>query len=113
MASQQSHATGADMRSGESARGGMLMRVGAAVVLVAVSVFVTRYAWRDLFLIAYNEPESNYVLLVPLVVLWLAWDRRRRLASCDIRHTWAGSAFLLTGWALWSVGYRFEFQVFW
>jgi exosortase len=96
-----------------AARWEWIARIAAAVVLVAVAVFVARFAWRDMLLIAWSDPESAHVLLVPIVFAWLAWDRRNRLVGCGVGGRWVGTFAFAAGWALWSVGYRHDYQVFW
>ena len=68
-------------------------RVGAAIAFVVLSVWVTRNAWRDVWLMSLADPESSHVLLVPLVFAWLAWNDRRGLTKrvCGNRSgVWAG-----------------------
>jgi exosortase len=88
-------------------------RVVAASVWIAGALWVARQTWRDIFLIAWGDPESSHVFLVPLVFLWLAWDRRHALQFGAPRNRWIGSLAIGLGWLLWSCGYRFEVQCFW
>jgi len=93
----------------------LALKLAAAIALVAASALITRYAWYDLLVLAWNDPESSHVLLVPVVFAWLAWHRRGRLRrdAGGARNCWIGTVFMAVGWVLWWSGYRYEFQSFW
>src|SRR3954454_19754601 len=93
----------------------LALKLAAAMALVAASALITRYAWYDLLVLAWNDPESSHVLLVPVVFAWLAWHRRGRLRrdAGGARNCWIGTVFVAVGWVLWWSGYRYEFQSFW
>jgi len=74
------------------------------VLLVAAALAITSDAWADIWLIARRDEESSHILLVPLVVAWLTWVRRRRLARCRPTGQWIGPVFVAIGWLLYSRG---------
>src|SRR3954470_1778831 len=85
----------------------------ASLVVVGLCVLITSNAWADLLRIAFNDEESSHALLVPVVVAWLVWVRRRRVRGLLPHGRWVGTLFLAAGWALWSLGYRYQIQSFW
>jgi exosortase len=91
---------------------GWLSTVLLLCVLLGACLFATGEALRDMFAIATTDPESSHVLLVPLVVAWIVWTRRRGYRP-DPRHRWFGVIALCLGWALWTMGYRWQIQSFW
>jgi exosortase len=58
------------------------------------------------------EQEVSHILLVPIVAVWLAWVRRRRLQRMRPRRLWLGpaAAAVAAGLLLW--GPRFEIVSF-
>ena len=83
---------------------------GYALVLLGAAVFATSDAWRDIWNYAWNDEESSQVLLVPLVVTWLVWVRRHRLAPTGAT---VGLVLIGAGWALSTYGYRARVQTLW
>jgi exosortase len=83
-----------------------------AGVLFALCFFATGEAFGDMWAIATTDPESSHVLLVPLVVAWLVWTRRRKF-TLDTNRRGFGVLFLVFGWGLWTAGYRWQIQSFW
>ena len=81
--------------------------------LVAACVLVAGNAWADLSLIGWRDEEASHVLLVPFMVVWLAWLRKHRLRDCRIHGRWVGALGVGLGWLLWSAGYRYQIQSFW
>ncbi len=67
---------------------------------MALGVFVTMDAWRDMLHIAMVDEEQSHALLVPIVAAGLLWVRRERLRKFVVTATWAGPAFVALGWAL-------------
>ena len=82
-------------------------------ILAAVAIFITRDAFRDIAQIAWKDEESSQILLVPLVMAWLWWVRRRRIRSCHPVNCWAGPALVLIGWAFYSIGDTRLWQSVW
>lgn len=88
-------------------------RLIPVLVLTALGVLATFDAWRDMFHIALRDEEASHAFLVPLVVGWLVWVRRRRLYHCRIGGAAYGSALILAGGILYCTGDRFLIQSFW
>jgi exosortase len=84
-----------------------------ALALAGLGVLLTRDAWSDLLMIAWNDEESSQVWLVPFVAAWLVWVRRGRLRKCRPSGTFAGPALVGIGWALSFVGYYHSTQAAW
>jgi len=85
---------------------------GAAIV-TALGVLVGIEAWRDILHIALRDEESSHILLVPIIVAWLVWVRRRRLRHIRPEGFWVGPATVLLGWIMLSVGERQLWQSVW
>jgi exosortase len=89
------------------------LRVVALAFLVAAAVAVAWDAWSDIFHIAMRDEESSHIFLVPIVVGWLVWVRRRRLNHCRLSGVWVGTAILSVGAVLYCFGDRYLSHVFW
>jgi exosortase len=77
----------------------------AALLMLAVGVFATLEAWREILLIAMKDEESSQVWLVLPVAGWLVWVRRGRFRFCQPAGTFAGPVLVAVGWALTAWGY--------
>ena len=87
--------------------------VVGAVLMAALGVAVTWPAWADIYRIATTDEESDHILLVPLVAVWMLWARRMRFRYCRPSDTALGPLIVLLGWGLRSVGYYDGFQSLW
>ena len=87
--------------------------VAGAVAMAALGVAVTWPAWADIYHIATTDEESDHILLVPLVAVWMLWARRMRFRYCRPSDTALGPLIVACGWALRSVGYYDSFQSLW
>jgi exosortase len=76
-------------------------------------VFTTRDAWADILQIVLKDEESSHAWLVPVIVPWLIWVRRRRLRYCHPEGQWIGPWTIALGWGLYSYGDAHSYQVFW
>jgi len=54
------------------------------------------------------KSEEGYAVLVPAVVLFLIWIRRRELIALDLRSWWPGLLFLSAGLCLHVLGYAVQ-----
>ena len=85
-------------------------RWSAALGLVVAAALASRGAWASLASQAVGDGEASHVLLVPVILVWLVWLRRRRLALLTPRHLWVGPVVAAVGAALHVYGaedYRF------
>jgi exosortase len=87
--------------------------VAAAAVLAAIGVAVTWPAWVDIYHIATTDEESDHILLVPLVAIWMLWARRMRFRYCRPSDTALGPLIVAVGWVCRSYGYYHGVQSFW
>jgi exosortase len=76
-----------------------------AMALGGIAALVLGDAWSNIVVMGYHNEELSYVLLAPLVILWIAWDRRAALDACRLRGQWVGVALLAASWATWWYGY--------
>lgn len=84
-----------------------------AVILAAISAYVTRDAWQDLYLIAKMDEESSHLRLVPIAALWLLWTRRERVEATERGSYWIGGVVALAAGTLYLVGERWVIESFW
>ena len=85
--------------------GGSWRRHGGALLLVA-ALLVALFA-GDAAAVAdtwWTSTTFGHCLLVPPVVAWLVWERRRELARLTPAAWWPGLAVVSAGAALWLVG---------
>ena len=87
--------------------------VVGAIAMGAVGVAATWPAWADMYKIATTDEESDHILLVPLVAIWMLWARRMRFRYCRPSDTALGPLIVAVGWAVRSVGYYDGFQSLW
>ena len=84
-----------------------------AALMAGLGVLATFDAWRDIYHIAARDEESSQVYVVPVVLAWLLWVRRRRLRQCRPRGLYIGPAIAALGWLLYWVGDLRLIQSFW
>ncbi len=84
-----------------------------ACALAAATGLITSNAWADIFHLAWVDEESSHVLLVPVIVAWLVWVRRKRFQQIEPALSLVGPILLVAGWMMWSLGYRFQVQICW
>src|SRR5438132_10888964 len=87
--------------------------VVAAVGMAALGVLATLDAWKDMFLIAFNDEEYSHIFIVPLVALWMIWVRRMRFRHCKPSGTIIGPVIVLVGWLISSFGFNHKYQSLW
>jgi exosortase len=85
-------------------------RLLAALGLAGSSVAITFDAWKDIYRIASRDEESSHVFLVPIVVAWLFWVRRRRLRHVCPTQSFSGPLVVACGWIVHSVGDTYLLQ---
>src|SRR5438128_2496699 len=82
-----------------------LRDLGIAALMVAGVVAIMFDAWRDIYRLGKVDEELSYVLLAPIMIIWLAWVRKDSLRNCPVRSTWVGIPILLLGWFVYSYGF--------
>lgn len=86
--------------------------VGAALMAL-VGVAATHQAWFDLVNTAIQRGQTQHLILLPLVVVWLAWVRRQRLKLCRAGGTWIGPVIVGGGWLISVLGNQMSLEVIW
>lgn len=85
----------------------------AAAALVALGVWATLDAWKDIYQIATTDDEYSHIFLVPLVAVWLVWVRRMRIRHARISGTLLGPMIVAAGWLIGTYGYSNNHQSLW
>jgi exosortase len=85
----------------------------ASLVLGALGALATLDAWKDIYRIATRDEESSHIFLVPIVMAWLIWIRRRRFRNCRPVGTGIGPILVAAGWFFYSFGDARLIQSFW
>ena len=75
-----------------------------AVVVAGLGVAATWGVWDGLIYLVRYDDEASHIVLVPIIVAWLAFIRRSRVAVAVVRGQWVGVALVGLGWALHTVG---------
>jgi exosortase len=91
----------------------LALRVSWAAILCAAGVVALRGAWADMARFAIHDEESSQILMVPVVLAWLVWARRGRLARCRLEASWSGPLLVVAGWAVSHLGFNHSIQCFW
>lgn len=84
-----------------------------AIVLLGLGIAATSDAWADILQIAREDEESSHIWLVPIIVAWLVWVRRRRLRYCRPAGQWIGPVVVALGWMLYSYGNSHLYHALW
>jgi exosortase len=80
--------------------------IAAALALLAGVVLLD--AWRDILRLGLANEELSYVLLAPVMIVWIAWTRRHTLDRCRLRGGWTGLLILLFGWLVYWYGFHVD-----
>jgi exosortase len=80
----------------------------AAAGLAAATVVTLGDAWRDIARLAFANEELGYLLLAPVMIIWLAWVRRHKARESRVRGNWLGIGVMLAGWAVYWYGYSHD-----
>ena len=84
-----------------------------AMLLVAWVLFLTWDAWCDMIATGWRDEEASHVLLVPVIMIWTAWVRRRRLRLWAPGGSWVGAVVLGVGTAVWWYGDFHQYLTLW
>src|SRR5258706_5166249 len=79
--------------------------LGIAALMVAAAMLIMFDAWKDIYRLGKADEELSYVLLAPVMIVWLAWVRKNQIHNCPLRRGWVGIAILAVGWAVHAFGY--------
>jgi exosortase len=78
-----------------------------------LALVLTSNAVLDTLSLSIHDEESQYLLLGPFLVAWMAWVRRWRLPYCRLGVGWPGVIAVAMGWFAWSYGYRKSIPTLW
>ncbi len=87
--------------------------IGGISALTLIGVLVACDAWADIYHIAMSDEESSHVFLVPFVVAYLIWVRRRRLRHVQPNGFWIGPILVALGWFCYRLGDTRLWQSVW
>src|SRR5688572_2915106 len=79
-----------------------------AAALALLSGVILLDAWRDILRLGLANEELSYVLLAPVMILWIAWSRRHVLPGCRLRGGWMGIGIILFGWFTYWYGFHVD-----
>ena len=77
------------------------MKVFAYGILLA-GVYFSTFSW--LIIHDWSREDYNYAYLIPLIVLYLLWEKRKALAEIPSLKSWNGLIFFIIGIALFWLG---------
>jgi len=60
----------------------------AAAMLAILSVLALSDAWTSIVSLSWQHEELSYVLVAPVVIIWLGWERRKELVKCRRVGEW-------------------------
>ncbi len=69
----------------------------AVVILPLLGFIMTFGQWQSIWRISTTRIEAGHVLLVPMIMVWLAWVRRSRIQLCRPVGGWLGILIILGG----------------
>ena len=92
---------------------GVTARIGIAIGLVAISVWIASEAWTEIARLIWLDEQSSHGLIVPLAIFVLVAARRSRLQGLEIRSHWVGPVVTLIGVAFWVLSWHIDFQTGW
>lgn len=72
----------------------------ATPLAVLLAIGATRDGWLEIAETAFFDPRARHVWLVPPIILWLVWLRRRRMLTCRPQGEWIGFVCAIAGCTL-------------
>ncbi|MEL7238202.1 MAG: exosortase/archaeosortase family protein [Planctomycetota bacterium] len=69
-------------------------------IMAALAVWATWWAWEDAWRLVDLNGDNSHVLMVPIVVVALAWVRRGRVPHVRVTGRYMGLLGIVAGWAL-------------
>ncbi len=76
--------------------------IGLSYALLLVGLFHTSYAW--LIGVDWNKEDYTYGYLIPIIVLYLIWEKKDELASHNSSPSWTAMLVILPGLILYWLG---------
>ena len=76
----------------------------AFLIFCGLNVQVYQRPIADIVGVAIQDPDRSYVLLVPLLAIYLIWLRRSRLRTIEFRVSIWGPIIILLGWVGFLIG---------
>ncbi len=76
----------------------------ACVLAASAAVFVFRGGAQPMLAAWSRQPEYSHAWLIPLISLFLVWQRRTELVALEFRGSWTGLAIVVLGVLLGLVG---------
>lgn len=84
--------------------GWTVWHVVSALVMAAAAVAVTWRGWYEIVLLGLTRSVAGHVFLVPVVVVWLVWVRRKRMLLCRPSNPFPGLMMAAVGAAFFVYG---------
>ncbi|MEX0341665.1 MAG: exosortase A [Erythrobacter sp.] len=82
---------------------------GVLLPVAALALFALTFSeWRAMAHQWWNIDTYSHILLIPPIILWLAWIRREELARVGSRGWWPGLVWFVLGLSVWLVGSTLE-----
>ncbi|MEM9418251.1 MAG: exosortase/archaeosortase family protein [Planctomycetota bacterium] len=84
--------------------GWTVWHVMSAIVIVIAAMAVTWRGWAKIIELGVTRPVAGHVFLVPVVAVWLAWVRRKRMLLCRPSGSFPGIVIAAVGAAAYVYG---------
>lgn len=85
--------------------------VAALVAMCAAAIALTWRGWSDLAWLSVNDEESSHLMLVPMVMAYLLWQRWSTVKASGPGLGVLGPLVLGLGIVAWEYGYRYDYRV--
>lgn len=96
-----------------NARQDVFWRLGVAIVMIVISVWIASEAWRQILRMIRYDEQSSHGLVVPLAVFLLVAARRARLSTLTLQSHWLGPVLSAVGAIAWAICWHADFQTGW
>lgn len=80
---------------------------------VVLCLWVFRVPLMDILQLASKDEEQSHILLAPLVIAWLVWLRKARLAYVRVKPSLLGCSIVAAGCVASWIGFRTDTYVLW
>ncbi len=87
--------------------------VASVVVLTLLGVAATLPAWIDILRIVLVSETHRYLVMVPVIVIWLVWVRRVRSTVTHPATGWPGLALTILGGCVYVIGHAAQVDAVW